>query len=156
MFFALLPMLSEKKVVKEEKIVIDTIKTYTTEERIAKVLSDSGFSLRMQRIIVAQAKLESGCFNNNLTKKHNNLFGMRHPRIRKTYSIGAYARAEKRNGYASYNSIDSCVTDFIYYYRSIKAYDTTVEQYVKHIKKKGYFEANEKQYVRSLIKLMEN
>lgn len=113
----------------------------TPEERITKVLYDSGYSMRMTQIILAQARHESGNFTNPLTKSHCNVFGMRHPRVRPTTSLGPLAKAEGRTGYASFNSIEDATRDYILYSRYIKApTDTTLEYYATFLHNKRYYE----------------
>jgi hypothetical protein len=40
-------------------------------------------------IIIAQAKLETGGYTSRIFRESNNLFGMRHPRIRPSTSLGS-------------------------------------------------------------------
>jgi uncharacterized FlgJ-related protein len=122
------------------------------EERVIQVLYDSGFSTRMVKIILAQASLESGGFKSKLSRTHNNVFGMRHPSKRPTTSLGGLARAEGRNGYASYASIEDSVRDYILYYRFINAPDTTTKEYVTFLKQKRYYESDEKLYLKLVEK----
>jgi len=127
----------------------------TTEERIVAILKDSGFSHSMQRIILAQAKHESGGFTSRLARQHNNIFGMKHPGRGPTYSRGPYARAEGRKGYASYLSIDSAVTDYIMYKRRRQIENAIdAKTYVYHLKKKHYFEAKPDRYLRAVERWM--
>jgi flagellum-specific peptidoglycan hydrolase FlgJ len=112
-------------------------------------------SLTIQ-IYIAQAKLESGNFKNNLTRNHNNIFSMRHPSRRPTTSIGPLASAEKRSGYASYESIEQATTDFILYLEYCNYPDTikSVESHVKLLKQKGYFESSTKSYTKAIKRLL--
>lgn len=111
----------------------------TREQRILIALQDR--TPRMQQIILAQAKHESGNFSNSLTIYHNNLFAMRHPRRRPTTSIGPYGKAEGRTGYASFKSIESSVKDYQLYTQYVKApVDTTLSAYVTFLHDKRYFE----------------
>jgi flagellum-specific peptidoglycan hydrolase FlgJ len=105
----------------------------------------------MVEIIVAQARFESGNFTNSLTKNHNNIFSMRHPKIRSTTSLGPLANAEGRTGYASYSSIESATEDFILWlnFTNIPTKLTT-NNYVKLLKAKRYFEASEKHYKKGI------
>lgn len=122
----------------------------TNEDRVIKILSDSGYSTRMQQIILAQGKFESGDFKNSLTRKYNNVFAMLHSKY-DPYSKGNWGRAEGRSGYAVYGSLDESVYARMWYQRNKKyPSDTTVEAYVKHIKSKGYFEDNEKRYLKGM------
>jgi uncharacterized FlgJ-related protein len=105
------------------------------------------------RIIVAQARHESGDFKNVLTRNHNNVFGMQHPRVRRTTSIGAYGDAEKKkNIYASYRSIEDAVIDLFLYLdaRNISKRQHSIPKYVRSIKAKKYFKGSETEYVKNM------
>jgi hypothetical protein len=123
------------------------IEAMSTQERIVRVLSDSGISVRMQQILLAQADYESGGFKNSLTKKWNNVYSMLHSR-RDPYSLGNWGYAEGRSGYSVYLSIENSVCARLWYSRSWKyPADTTVEAYVTHIKSRGYFTGDAKEYL---------
>lgn len=108
----------------------------------------------LARIVLAQAYLESGSFESELTTVHYNVFGMTYPRRGKmTTSVGPLARAEGRNGYASYLSYKSSTLDLMLlleYYKLPKIKSAT--HYVHYIKSKHYFEADERQYLQTLKK----
>lgn len=107
------------------------------------------------RLIVAQARLESGDYKNALTRHHNNVFSMQHPRKRKTTSLGPFASAEKRkNRYASYASVRDSVTDLFLYFKAKKIRPTqpSLTRYVKTLKSKGFFEDPEVKYKKGLKK----
>jgi uncharacterized FlgJ-related protein len=101
------------------------------------------------RLLVAQARLESGGFTNKLTRDHNNVFSMQHPSRRKTTSVCACASAEKRkNRYASYRSVNEAVADLFLYFeaKKITPRQLSTNTYVKILKKKHFFEEDEKVY----------
>jgi flagellum-specific peptidoglycan hydrolase FlgJ len=58
-------------------------------------------------IVFAQAVLESGSFKSNLAILNNNIFGMKHPKIRETTAIG-----EGKSGYAKYKTWIQSVEDY--------------------------------------------
>lgn len=135
----------------ETRPVLYEEKVFTIEERISRVLQDSGYSINMQHIILAKADLESGTFKNELTKKHNNVFSMLHSK-RDPYSICGCGFAEGRSGYASYPSIEDQVYAYIWYTKRRQyPIEATPAQYVRYMKSKGYFEAEEKLYLKGLI-----
>lgn len=144
---------SPKKV--KKAVVADSI-TLTIEERIVTVLRDSGFSRTMQRIILAQAKHESGNFKSRLARNHNNIFGMTHPGTRHfTTSLGPLARAEGRGGYASYTSIEHSVADYILYKKRRQIEDSEdVSAYIYQLKRKHYFEARADKYLKAINRWM--
>lgn len=122
----------------------------TIEERVSKVLQDSGYSQNMQAIILAKADLESGTFRNKLTKEHNNFFSMLHSKY-DPYSKCGCGFAEGRLGYASYPTIEDQVYAYIWYTKK-RGYpkEATPLEYVRFMKSKGYFEANELSYLAGL------
>jgi len=99
-------------------------------------LIEYGLGLTMSRYLTAQAAHETGNFTSKIFKENNNLFGMKHPAIRQTTSIG------EKKGYASYTSIESSIEDMALYLKSrgyLSNY-TTIGAYVKALKEKSYFE----------------
>lgn len=124
----------------------------TTESRITRKFLECGYDSATIQVFIAQAKFESGNFTNKLSKEHNNLFAMRHPRVRPTKSLGPHARAEGRKGYASFATIEDSVEDFILYLEFCKYPPkiTDVDQYTKLLKKKKYFESSTIKYSRGI------
>lgn len=89
------------------------------------------------KMITAQAMHETGIFTSRLYKDQNNLFGMKHPEIRETLSL------ERRNGFATFASLDDSVKDLLLYYKEFNLNPSKwkeVHEMVKEIKNKGYFE----------------
>lgn len=138
--------------VTKEQIVIDTT---TNEGRVIKVLMDSGYSVSMQQIMLAQAKYESGNFRNQLSKKWNNVFSMLHSK-KDPYSKGNWGKAEGRSGYAVYNSVEESVLARLWYSRKWKypKDNVSVEEYVRHMKSKGYFTGNLLNYINGMNELI--
>jgi len=118
----------------------------TTINKIGKevyyLLLENGFSLYMARFITAQAAHETGNFTSKIFEENNNLFGMKLPAIRKTLAIG------ENKGHAVYKSIQDCIKDFKLYFDSFKYISSysSIELYVKALKRNRYFEADEEQY----------
>ncbi len=105
------------------------------------------------KLLIAQAKFESGNYQSKLFREHCNLYGMVHPRRRNTYSKGPYARAEKRCCYASYNSVQESVQDqllYLWYVGEKPAYKTTA-QYATRLKQLHYYESPVKHYTKGLL-----
>lgn len=100
------------------------------------------------RLIIAHAKVESGNFTNNLVLKHNNVFGMKHARVRPTLSLGPLARAEGKKGYAAFRSIAESTVDYLMwvdYHREIRVYRTTIE-YVTMLDRHGFYGCSRQEY----------
>lgn len=77
---------------------------------------------------------------------------MKRPRVRPTMALKTVARAEGRNGYARFSSVESCVEDlylYLSYHKEVRVYKTT-EEYVTMLKKHRYFESSKQGYVRGL------
>jgi hypothetical protein len=141
---------------KTELIEEIVIKELTLEERIIKVLQDSGYSKNMQQLILAKADFESGGFKNKLTREHNNVFSMLHSK-RDPYSKCGCGFAEGRKGYASYPTIEDQVYAYIWYTKK-KHYpkEATPYQYVAYMKSKGYFVGDPKLSDKENIKMYLN
>lgn len=108
------------------------------KERIFNELVRLGVDTLSAKVFTAQAHLESGGFTNPLTKKHNNVFSILHDKSRKlTTSLGPYAKAEGRAGYASYASIEAAVQDFLYFldYWGISRLQHSTGLYASRLKK---------------------
>lgn len=129
----------------------------TQEEKIVAVLRDSGYSAPMQRIILAQAKHESGGFTNSLAVYHNNVFAMLHPSRRRTLSLGPLAKAEGRGGYGSYATIEDATRDYIMYCRhmGIDPKESATD-YIYQLKRKRYFTDNVTRYLRGVQQWMKS
>lgn len=110
-----------------------------------------------QKLLIAQAKFESGNYTNRLFKQHHNLYGMMHPRKRLTRSISSKARAEGRSGYASFRSVEDSVEDMLLYLwdkNQTPRYHSTAE-YVRFLKTHHFFTASEEHYLRGLKQYMD-
>ena len=109
-----------------------------------KVLLDYIISLNIKfpKVVLAQAKLESGNYTSNVFVTKHNLFGMKIARQRPTLAKGS------GNGYALYNNWKESVLDYAFmqasYYRHCSTQDAYLEalqrnycensSYIKHIK----------------------
>ena len=101
--------------------------------------------IKFPRIVLAQAKLESGNYKSNVFNTKRNLFGMKLAASRPTIGKG------KANEYASYNSWKESVIDYAFlqttYYRNCR----TEEQYLNQLQR-SYCENNK--YIQHLRELM--
>lgn len=129
---------------------------YQIDSTINAVLKCRDVPPFTRRLLVAQARVESGNYTNNLYKRHCNLWSMRHPKKRNTTSCGPYARAEKRNGYASFNSVESSTEDIVLYFANKRQpmRFTSTAGYVRWLKKKRFFEDTEARYLNMMRKQM--
>lgn len=107
------------------------------------LLLSRGFSVTQAMFITAQAGHETGNFTSRIFKENNNCFGMKLALIRKTTATG------EKYGHATYSSLKSCIDDFFLYYNNfkyLKQYEN-IAAYVAALKKRGYFEASEMEYL---------
>jgi hypothetical protein len=100
------------------------------------------FTPEMARLLVAQSAHETGNFTSQLFKEQNNLFGMRHPRIRKTYSIG------EKNGHAVFASVQDSIKDYKIYHTVFNylPFYSSVSTFVEALNSRGYFTAPKEDY----------
>lgn len=91
------------------------------------------------KIIVKQAKLESGWFKSRLFVYENSLFGMHYPRLRETYS-DRYVIADNGSKCASYGSWQSSVLDLLLYLDYYEKLGYSTANYYKFLKDAGYCE----------------
>lgn len=77
------------------ELTVDNVKKEIIKEKIL-----------FPNIVLRQAILESGWFDSPLSRFNNNIFGMKHPMVRKTYSKG------QKNGYAYFENWVECIKDY--------------------------------------------
>lgn len=87
--------------------VLRSDKIVSTEEFVKFV---SALNFPHPEILHAQAVLESNGFSSRLAKTNNNLFGMKHPRVRINSSIRSV------NGFAYYDHWSHSVLDYVLWY----------------------------------------
>ena len=102
--------------------------------------------IKFPHIVLAQAKIESGNYNSLVFKKNNNLFGMRHPRVRTTTSKGSRFR------YAYYNSWRESVLDYALYSVSQIRNVSSEDEYYKFLSK---VYAEDSSYVNTIKSVVE-
>lgn len=89
---------------------------------VVEVLNKVG--IQHPHIVYAQMRLESGNYKSGLAKSNENLFGMKHPNVRATLSIGS------KNGYACYRNWCYGVLDYALWQR-VYARDLTEDEYLE-------------------------
>ena len=140
--------------IQEDKIIGDLLATF-----VAK-----GVPFVNAKLLVAQAmhetKINGFYFYSRLCKIDNNCYGMKIPSKRKSPYISGVATtkpppAEGTNGYAAYRSLTDSALDRLHkaLYDKINWSSTnTVDSFVAHIAKKGYFGYNPSSYAVSIYK----
>lgn len=114
-----------------------------TAREVFFLLLNKGFPISQAMYITAQAGHETGGFRSQIFQDNNNCFGMKLAMIRKTTATG------KKHGHATYASLKDCIEDFWLYYTNfkyLKKYNS-IGEYVAALKKRGYFEASEHEYL---------
>lgn len=102
--------------------ISDTIKL--TEEIFVKYLIN--MNIKHPEVAYAIAKQESG-FGSNLFKTNNNLFGMRHPALRPTKSLG------RKFGYAYFEHWKHSIEDYKLYFEYVGGHKMNKQKYLWHL-----------------------
>ena len=102
-------------------------------------------SIEHRDIVYAQMLLESGRFESSISKSNNNFFGMKHPKKRKTVSLGS------KNGYASYESWAHSVYDYRLWQEEF-GLGLTDEEYLALLQSKYAEDVNYSHKLRKIIK----
>lgn len=107
---------------------------------IYRLLLGAGFQEKFAQWITAQAAHETGNFTSYIYLNNLNAFGMKF--------MGQKTAQGEKNGYAYYENFAGSVAD---YRRLFKSYGFvsvgTVENYIKFLKSRKYFEASEQDYL---------
>jgi len=112
-----------------------------TGRAVYLLLLEAGFYSRQAKFIMAQAAHETANFTSAVFLQNKNLFG---------YGFrGQQIAKGVKNGYANYETIKDSIQDFKNYYQRGKYPEvfTSIEEYVKALKKAGYYEADETEYL---------
>jgi len=113
------------------------------EQRIRKVLKKAGLNDNQIRIVIAQAKVESGNFSSPVYRRNKNCFGMRDAKIRPENSLNDF----DADGYANYNNIEQSVKDYLLWieYNHLTISEDPL-QWAALLKQKKYFQSNTVEY----------
>lgn len=116
-----------------------------TEEKLIDYLKL--IRIKFPHIVLAQARLESNNYSSFIFKNNNNMFGMKHPIVRITTSLG------KKVGYASYNSWRESVLDYALYSSKFIPDISSENDYYDFLKK---YYAEDPNYITKLKIIIEN
>lgn len=106
---------------------------------IQSLLTEAGYSDRVANWWTAVSNLETGAWTSKLFRDYNNLFGMKQPLTRFSYSQGA---STSPPGYATFASQADSVRDLIAYMKEFnypKDFNS-IDDLVAYMKSKKYFE----------------
>jgi uncharacterized FlgJ-related protein len=84
-------------------------------------------NIKHSDIVFAQSILESGHLESKIFKSNNNLFGMKHPKIRATVSLGS------KNGHAYYENWKMSIIDYALWQASF-ARKKNEKEFYKYLK----------------------
>lgn len=109
------------------------------QSTILNLLATAGYSDRVARWWTAVSDLETGTWTSRLYKDYNNLFGMKQPLSRFSYSLGA---SKSPPGYATFSSNADSVRDLIAYMDEFNYPRdfNSIDDLVAYMKSKKYFE----------------
>jgi flagellum-specific peptidoglycan hydrolase FlgJ len=104
-------------------------------ESLKKLLYLYNISDNITEIMIKQSILETGYYSSPIFIENNNLFGMKHPRVRKTTSIGI------NKGHAVYQHWTDSVDDYLLW---MKYYENRgilcIDDYEQFLERIGYAE----------------
>ena len=127
-----------KITLKKEKRIEPIDSTNLTKELFVKfVLSKN---IAHPEVAYAIARQESNLCS-DLFKKNNNLFGMKHPGVRPTLSMG------RRFGFASFEKWQHSVLDYKLYLEFVGGHEMTRDQYLNHLDR-SYAHPGYSKYIR--------
>lgn len=124
------------------------------EEEIRAVLNEENVDPYVTELLIAQSKLESGNYKNNLTR-YNNVFARHYSKL-DTFAISAGAKAEGHSRFAIYPSIKHATLSQLGYLKR-KKYTfkwKSPYQFALELKKKHYYEAPIEKYIAGLSRYM--
>lgn len=113
------------------------------KKKIIQALISYQFSEDFGKMVAAVSAYETGFWTSRIYRKNHNLFGMMHPVIRTSVSLG------EKNNFASYQDNDNSIKDFVMYLRyfGYKAeYYGDLYKFVVEMASKCYFEADFEHY----------
>lgn len=124
-------LLKEKEIeIKELQRKIDSLELYQLNWQNINYWLDK-FEVKHKEIAKQQIFLETGNLQSDICLTNNNLFGMRHPKIRPTTSIGA------NKSHAKYNNFVESIKDYALWQQAM--YDDS-QDYYSFLTRVGYAE----------------
>lgn len=100
----------------------------------------------LQKLIIAQSKVESANYTSDLYKRSNNAFGMKNAYLRPQIGFKVF-----NDPYRHYDSLDESIKDFLLYLNYFNfPTSLTASEYVSTLKDFGYFESSESDYLKAL------
>jgi uncharacterized FlgJ-related protein len=126
--------------IKNNKYKYKPLPDIITEEKLLSYIKQ--LNIAHTKIVLTQAKLESGNFKSSIFKSNNNIFGMRYPERRQTTAIGI------NKNHSVYSSWRKSVEDYKIWQDTYAKKYKTKRQYLKYLA--SY--AEDKQYINKIEK----
>ncbi len=119
-----------------------------TPELFVKKVKEAGITY--PDVAIAQSLWETGHFKSEIFTDNNNLFGMRHPKVRRTTSIG------KSRNHAKYNNWLDSIADYKLWEKDWGMDKLPKDQYIAKLSKIYRFppECKEGQYSKNVMSVM--
>lgn len=119
-----------------------------TPQLFVKKVKESGITY--PDVAIAQSLWETGYFKSDVFLNNNNLFGMRHPKVRTTTSIG------KSLNHAKYNNWLDSIADYKLWEKDWRMDKLPRDQYINKLNKIYCFppECKEGQYSKNILSIM--
>ena len=115
-----------------ESIILDVESIKLAEFKDSVYLYIQELNIDHPEIVFKQACIESGHFRSQLFVEHNNMFGMKMPRLRPT--VGKIKTESRFKEYAYYNNWKESVIDYAIY-QSYTAKKLSEKEYLDHLKR---------------------
>jgi hypothetical protein len=131
-----------KKVIKDTTDVVTVDSSKLDRELLVSYILEK--NIHHPEIAYAIVRQESNMCS-NLFKTNNNLFGMRHPRVRPTKSLGS------KKGFAHFEKWQHSVLDYKLYLEFVGGHKMTRAQYLLHIDR-SYAHAGYSEYLEKYFK----
>lgn len=131
--------------IKKEVITETSCKDSLTEDCVKLYLDKH--KIKFSHIVYAQAVIESNHFKSSLSKRNNNIFGMRVAAQRFTFATNSH----DYGNYAKYESIEECILDYKAW-QIQNAFFTTTEAQYYDLLSKHY--AEDPNYINALKKII--
>jgi len=131
-----------KKVIKDTTDVVAVDSSKLDRELLVSYILEK--NIHHPEIAYAIVRQESNMCS-NLFKTNNNLFGMRHPRVRPTKSLGS------KKGFAHFEKWQHSVLDYKLYLEFVGGHKMTRAQYLLHIDR-SYAHAGYSEYLGKYFK----
>lgn len=103
---------------------------YQIDQEIYNAAIKQGANKYLAKLVVAQARHETGNYGNKQTKENNNIFGFKYSRNSQFAKEGNIS--PEGNAYAKYDSIENAINDYFVRYWGLNANDKSGRTRLQH------------------------